>query len=125
MPTPAFPADREPSRRRPPRCRPEGAPTATDRPPSDRPLRLDVVAVSGLKGLEAETAFLRAAARRLAAGEATDDEVKRLAELRHQVEALGRTLKTQRGLDGGEADALSATLARVLEQLGDEMGVPR
>jgi|SRR5688500_16109872 hypothetical protein len=136
---PAFPADRESPRRRS-LAGPDRAldgPATTRRPPrpanrparastaGDRPLRLDLAAVSELTGLAEETAFLRAAARRIAAGEATDDEVKRLAELRLQVEALGRTLKTQRALEGGAADALSAALARVLEQLGDEPEVPR
>jgi len=88
------------------------------------PLRLDVAAVSQADGLVHEVRLLRAAIRRLADEEDATPHVKTLAELRHQVEALCTVLKTQHTLDG-RGDDLSADLARALEELGDELGVPR
>ena len=88
------------------------------------PFRLDPRAVAGVVGLGHEVALLRAAIRRLAAKKSAAPHVKTLAELRHQVEALCTALKTQHALDG-RGDDLSADLARSLEALGDELGVPR
>ena len=90
-----------------------------------RPLVLDLATVAGAEGLSQEVALLRVAVRRLAANGHTAGEVKVLAELRHQVEALCRALKTQQSLNGREGDALAAELAQVLEELGDGLGVPR
>ena len=87
-------------------------------------LDLDMDAVAGAVGLDHEVALLRAAIRRLAAKKSVAPHVKTLAELRHQVEALCTALKTQHALDG-RGDDLSADLARALEALGDELGVPR
>ena len=90
-----------------------------------RPLAHDLAAVAGVEGLAQEVALLRAAIRRLAkSGDAAGD-IKVLAELRHQVEALCRALKTQRSLDGHHGDALATELAQVLEELGDGLGVPQ
>ena len=87
-------------------------------------LQLDLTAVDGVQGLGHEVTLLRAAIRRLVAKEDVAPHVKTLAELRHQVEALCTALKTQHALDG-RGDDLSADLARALEELGDELGVPR
>ena len=87
-------------------------------------LHLDLTAVAGAAGLGHEVSLLRAAIRRLADEEDASPHVKTLAELRHQVEALCTALKTQHALDGRGND-LSADLARALEELGDELGVPR
>ena len=89
------------------------------------PLRLDLAAVANVEGLEQEVALLRAAIRRLADDGDVAGHVKTLVELRLQIAALCTALKTQRALSGGEADAISAALARVLEELGNEAGVPQ
>lgn len=89
-----------------------------------KPLVLDSTAVADAEGLQDEAALLRAAIRRLAADADAGVDVKRLAELRHQIEALCTVLKTQKALDRSGADALDALLADVLEELGDEIGVP-
>ena len=88
------------------------------------PFRLNSAAVAGAVGLGHEVTLLRAAIRHLAEAEDAAPHVKTLAELRHQVEALCTALKTQHALDG-RGDTLSADLARALEELGDELGVPR
>jgi hypothetical protein len=90
-----------------------------------RPLALDLAAVAGAEGLAQEVALLRVAIRRLAENGDAMEDVKVLAELRHQVEALCRALKTQRSLDGHDGDALAAELAQTLEELGDGLGVPQ
>lgn len=108
------------------------APRAPIRPaepdaPADEdvpPFRLDTKAVAGAVGLAHEVSVLRAAIHYLAEEENAAPHVKTLAELRHQVEALCTALKTQQALDG-RGDDLSADLARALEELGDELGVPR
>ena len=91
--------------------------------PDEPALDLNVDEVAGVVGLGHEVRLLRAAIRRLAAKESAAPHVKTLAELRHQVEALCTALKTQHALDG--RDDLSADLARALDELGDELGVPR
>ena len=88
-----------------------------------RPLGLDAATVLGAEGLTQEVALLRAAIRRLAMNDDAAEDVKILAELRHQVEALCRVLKTQHELD--DDDAAAADLAQALEALGDGLGVPR
>jgi hypothetical protein len=80
--------------------------------------------VLGAEGLTQEVALLRAAIRRLAANGDAAEDVKILAELRHQVEALCRVLKTQHEL-ADHGDALAEELAQALDELGDGLGVPR
>ena len=93
-------------------------------------LHLNTAAVAGIVGIDQEVALLRAAIRRLIKddnGEALEAEarVEALVELRHQVDSLCTALKTQRALDGRPDDAVSTAVARALELLGDEMGVPK
>ena len=87
----------------------------------DPPLHLKPEAVAGAVGLGHEVTLLRAAIRHLVEEEHAAAHVKTLAELRHQVEALCRALKTQHALDG-RGDDLSADLARALAELDDELG---
>jgi hypothetical protein len=77
------------------------------------------------EGLTQEVKLLRDSIRRLAKPDGESAErIKVLAELRHQIEALCTALKTQQALqENGEARA--AELARALEALGDQLGVPR
>jgi hypothetical protein len=88
-------------------------------------LDLDVKAVADVDGLEQEVAVLRASIRQLANNGEIGAHVKVLAELRHQIEALCRALKTQQSLTGHDGDARAAELRRVLEELGDQLGVSR
>ncbi len=112
------------------RARPDPATAAVPSPvgsgkaPRRRALRLRPTTVAGLSLVE-EVALLRAAIRRLARGDEAAVDVKTLAELRHQIDTLCTALKTQHALDGRDADAASTALARVLEELGDELGGPR
>ena len=109
----ASPQTRRPARAANRPARPAGA------------LALDCTATVDVAGLDHEVALLRAAIRRLAGGEDAADQVKTLAELRHQIDTLCTALKTQRVLSGGDADVVSKALAQVLEELGDGMGVPK
>lgn len=111
----------------PPQDPETGKPRARAAARSVPPLVLDLAAVTDAQGLKAEVALLRAAIRRLSQdGEDAGQHVRVLAELRHQVEALCTALKTQHALDDEqEGDTLAADLARALEELGDELGVPR
>ena len=94
--------------------------------PCDRPkLVLDREAVADVDGLEQEIAVLRASIRQLASNGDMDVHVKVLAELRHQIEALCRALKTQQSLDGPDGGGRAAEMRRVLEELGDDLGVAR
>jgi hypothetical protein len=88
-------------------------------------LVLDLKAVADVAGLEQEVAVLRASIRQLANNGDMATHVKVLAELRHQIEALCRALKTQQALEGHDGDERAAEMARVLEELGDELGVSR
>jgi hypothetical protein len=88
-------------------------------------LVLDLNAVADVDGLEQEVAVLRASIRQLANNGDMAAHVKVLAELRHQIEALCRTLKTQQSLEEHDGGARTAELTRVLEELGDELGVSR
>ncbi|HYU17451.1 MAG TPA: hypothetical protein VEQ11_02030 [Chloroflexota bacterium] len=101
--------------------------TSPRRAPSEieRLLSLDSAAIVDAEGLKYEVALLRAAIRRIATNGNLADSVKVLAELRHQVETLCTALKTQHALDRRTADAVSAALARILEEIGDEIGVPK
>ena len=109
----ASPQTRRPARAANRPARPAGA------------LALDCTATVDVAGLDHEVALLRAAIRRLAGGEDAADQVKTLAELRHQIDTLCTALKTQRVLSGGDADVVSKALAQVLEEIGDGMGVPK
>lgn len=86
---------------------------------------LDLNAVAGVEGLDQEVRYLRAAIRQLATDKDPAPDVKVLAELRHQVEALCRALRTRQSLAGHDGDALAAELAQALDELGDGLGVPR
>lgn len=114
-------------------------PTTTSRPRSQREQRQqravrtasglaldsEAEAMADVEGLAEEVTLLRASIRRLARpDDETVEHVKVLAELRHQVEALCTALKTQQALDGND-EARAAELARVLDELGDHLGVPR
>jgi hypothetical protein len=88
-------------------------------------LKLDLQAVADVDGLEQEVAVLRASIRQLANDGQIAAHVRVLAELRHQIEALCRALKTQQSLGGHDGDARAAELAQVLEELGDQLGVSR
>jgi hypothetical protein len=90
-----------------------------------RSLGLDLSAVAGVEGLAQEVGYLRAAIRQLATDDARAPNVKMLAELRHQVEALCRALRTQQSLAGHDGDVLAAELAQALDELGDGLGVPQ
>ena len=96
---------------------------------SKRPVRqlvLDVNAVADVDGLEQEVSVLRASIRHLASGDDdVDSHVKVLAELRHQIEALCRALKTQQALEGSDGGGRTAEMRRALEELGDDLGVAR
>lgn len=124
--TPETAADRRIAARGEP---PSSAPgKRTRRPKSERPARkliLDVKAVADVDGLEQEVAVLRASIRQLANNGDMDVHVKVLAELRHQIEALCRALKTQQSLEGSDGDGRTAEMRRVLEELGDDLGVAR
>ena len=100
---------------------PAAVPAALTADPSSK-LALDVAAVTGVEGLADEVAVLRAAIRHLANGDKMAEHVKVLAELRHQIEALCRVLKTQQSLAGREGDERTAMMERVLEELGDKLG---
>ena len=117
---------RDPDRSRRRRAHPSStqASTRAGRLRRARALRLDPATGSGLD-LTHEVGLLRAAIRRLARDEEVATHVKTLAELHHQVDTLCTTLRTQHDLDGSDEDTVSAVLARTLEELGDELGVPR
>ena len=87
-------------------------------------LVLDLAAVADVEGLTEEVAMLRASIRELAHPHGDlSEHVKILAELRHQIEALCSALKTQQALRGRDGDERAADLTRVLEDLGDRLGV--
>jgi hypothetical protein len=92
-------------------------------------LMLDLEAVADVEGLAEEVAMLRASIRELAHPHGDlSEHVKILAELRHQVEALCSTLKTQQTLegDGGRKGGVSQSdMTRMLDELGDRLGVSR
>jgi hypothetical protein len=103
----------------------QNAPAAVPKAPTDQPSSkpvLDVAAVAGVEGLAEEVAILRASIRHLADGGEMAAHVKALAELRHQIEALCRVLKTQQSLAGRGDDERAAMIERVLEELGDKLG---
>ena len=99
--------------------------TPTPEPEPAPKLVLDLKSVADVEGLAEEVAVLRASIRQLAQNGDMAVHVKVLAELRHQIETLGRTLKTQQSLEEHDGGARAAELTRVLEELGDELGVSR
>ena len=102
----------------------EASPRPAARPASK--LVLDLQAVADVDGLEQEVSVLRASIRHLASGDDdVDSHVKVLAELRHQIEALCRALKTQQALEGSDGGGRTAEMRRALEELGDDLGVAR
>lgn len=114
-----------PKRRSPNPSRKQESPNATADPP-DSTLVLDLNAVADVDGLHQEVAVLRASIRQLASGgDDIAEHVKVLAELRHQIETLCRTLKTQQSLEGPDGDGRAAEMRRVLEELGDQLEVER
>lgn len=78
--------------------------------------RGDLAAAAGLEGLAGEIAMLRLLIRREA--EAGDVEAARRG-----VETLCRALKVQHALEGRPADSLAGAVARVLDEIGNELGV--
>ena len=119
----------KPPRRKASSRRAGDAQAASKRPPekppgavSDRPRKRHVPLVPLVLGSDAtgaadslveEVGLLRAAIRRLAETGDEAEDVKVLAELRLQVEALGRALKTQRALGGDTQAELVQTLAEI------------
>ena len=99
------------------------SPDPSERPPSKLPL--DLQAVADAEGLAEEVTILRASIRYLTNGGEKAAHVKVLAELRHQIEALGRALKTQRSLEGRDGGGQAAEMDRMLEELGDKLEVER
>lgn len=96
----------------------EASPRPAARPASK--LVLDLQAVADVDGLEEEVSVLRASIRHLASGDGdVDSHVKVLAELRHQIEALCRALKTRQSLVGADGDERAAAMDRALEELDD------
>lgn len=88
-------------------------------------LTQDLAAAADPDGLAQEVALLRASIRRLAQPDGeTAEQIKVLAELRHQIEALCTALKTQQALVGDDKTR-GAALNRLLDDLGEELGVAR
>jgi hypothetical protein len=104
---------------------PPGSEPSAASPSSLPALALDWAAVADVEGLGQEVAMLRASIRELVKNGDVTRHVKVLTELRHQVEALCTALKTQQALDSRDGDAHANEMARILEELGDELGVPR
>ena len=101
-----------------------GAVPASKQAPRSKPLMLDLESVADVEGLAEEVAVLRASIRALVhPNDDLSEHVKILAELRHQIEALCSALKTQQALRGRDGDERAADLTRVLEDLGDRLGV--
>lgn len=78
--------------------------------------RGDLAAAAGLAGLAGEIAMLRLLIRR--GVEEGDVEAARRG-----VETLCRALKVQRALEERPADSLAGAFARVLDEIGNELGV--
>jgi len=121
---PGKPSSRKASAREAREAQATSKPKKTKPPgsPSDRPQQRFVPLVPLVLGPDAtgaadslveEVGLLRAAIRRLAETGDEAEDVKVLAELRLQVEALGRALKTQRALGGDTRAELVQTLAEI------------
>ena len=76
----------------------------------------DLVQAAGLEGVDAEIAVLRVLIKQ-------DLSEGRMVEARRDIEALCRTLKVQYALDDRSTDNLSQALARVLDEIGNELGM--
>lgn len=101
-----------------------GSRSASGAARSTSALILDLEGVADVEGLAEEVAVLRASIRALVHPNGDlSEHVKTLAELRHQIEALCSALKTQQTLRGRAGDERAADLTRVLEDLGDRLGV--
>jgi hypothetical protein len=89
----------------------------------------NAAAATTADGLVQEVALLRTAILNLAedgdAAKSSMEDIKVLAELRLQVAALCRTLKTQKDLRGSVDDTVMADLTRALDELDDGLGVSR
>jgi hypothetical protein len=97
-------------------------PHAEDRPLPALPPLVDPAEVAGLV---VEATILRSVIRRLAEnGGVPAPMLKAWVELRQQVATLCAVLRTERALAPREEDAVSATLARALEELGDVLELP-
>ena len=76
----------------------------------------DLAEAAELEGVAAEIAVLRVLIKQdLAHGN--------LAEARRDIDTLCRTLKVQYALDERSADTLAQSISRVLDELGEELGV--
>lgn len=82
--------------------------------PEDEALELEMAAA--LRGVDDEIAVLRMLIRKVA--RQGDVEATRRA-----IDTLCRALKVQYALDGKSAEGLASSLARVLDELGNEMGM--
>ena len=98
-------------------------PGVTARPPAEFYARCltdadcqDLVQAAGLDGVDAEIAVLRVLIKQ-------DLSEGRMVEARRDIEALCRTLKVQYALDDRSTDNLSQALARVLDEIGNELGM--
>jgi hypothetical protein len=76
----------------------------------------DLIQAVGLEGVDAEIAVLRVLIKQ-------DLSEGRVAEARRGIETLCRTLKVQYALDDRSTDNLSQALARVLDEIGSELGM--
>jgi hypothetical protein len=76
----------------------------------------DLVQAAALEGVDAEIAVLRVLIKQ-------DLSEGRMVEARRDIEALCRTLKVQYALDDRSTDNLSQALARVLDEIGNELGM--
>ena len=75
-----------------------------------------LAAASQLEGVEAEIAVLRVLIRRVV-------DVGDVEAARRGIDTLCRTLRVRHDLDQGASDRLSASIERVLDNLGGELGV--
>jgi hypothetical protein len=97
-------------------------PRSADRPALEPAQPVDPAEAAGLV---VEATILRSVIRRLAENAGVPAPMlKAWAELRQQVATLCAVLRTERALAPREEDAVSATLARALEELGDEVELP-
>ncbi|HEX2988167.1 MAG TPA: hypothetical protein VHS06_08365 [Chloroflexota bacterium] len=77
---------------------------------------LELEVASALHGVEDEIAVLRMLIRRVA-------REGDLEATRKGIETLCRALKVQYALDGRSADGLAGSLAKVLDEVGNELGM--
>jgi hypothetical protein len=76
----------------------------------------DLAQAAALEGVDAEIAVLRVMIQQ-------DLSRGKLTEARRDIDALCRTLKVQYALDDRSTDNLSQALARVLDEIGNELGM--